>query len=43
MGGLAKVAIRSYIGTGGIILNATDCLKFLERKKRNRKPIPNFM
>ena len=32
VGGLAKVAIRRYIGTGGVVLDAGDCADFLENK-----------
>ena len=41
VGGVAKVAIRRFIGTGGTILNATDCLKFLA-KKFEQKTNPKF-
>ena len=41
VGGLAKIAIRRYIGTGGIILDAADCINFLENKFQD-KTNPKF-
>ena len=32
MGGLVKVAVRRYIGAGGVVLDAGDCLSFLQKK-----------
>ena len=32
VGGLAKVAIRRYVGTGGVVLNAEDCIHVLQEK-----------
>ena len=32
VGGLAKCALRRYVGTGGTLLNATHCKNFLETK-----------
>ena len=32
VGGLAKCSVRRYAGTGGLVLNANDCVAFLEDK-----------
>ena len=39
---LVKVAIRRHVGTGGIVLNAEDCINFLERKYQSKEN-PNFV
>ena len=41
VGGLAKCALRRYVGTGGTLLNATHCKNFLETKFSN-KTNPKF-
>ena len=41
VGGLAKVAIRRFIGAGGMVLDADDCLAFLT-KKFEEKTNPKF-
>ena len=41
VGGLAKCSIRRYVGTGGKVLNATDCKEVLETKF-GEKTNPNF-
>ena len=32
VGGLAKVAIRRHVGTGGVVLNVDDCIDVLKEK-----------
>ena len=41
IGGLAQVAIRRYIGTGGVVLDTGDCVDFLENKF-GQKTNPKF-
>ena len=36
------MAIRRHVGTGGIVLNAEDCINFLERKYQSKEN-PNFV